>query len=116
MAELKRSEDQMKEWLGLLDDKERADVLKVQIAEEAKTERVRIEQDADTQRNLIATEGYHVVRGLAVAAAFCAVIGVLITTCEVSKSKHAVDTARIEAEHPRPAPLTPPVQPSAQPR
>lgn len=60
----KKAADTMETWLGLLGDAERADVLKTQIAEEAKTERARIEQEEQTRRANTSTEGFHIVKGM----------------------------------------------------
>ncbi len=60
-------------WLGLLGDKERADVLKTRITEVEKTRRHAVEQNAASRRHLHATEGYHFVRGF-----FVVVLGILV--------------------------------------
>jgi hypothetical protein len=71
----------LNEWLGLMDDASRADVMKTQIAEDAKTERARIEADARTKDALFSTDGYHFVRAawalvvaLAIGGATCVAV------------------------------------------
>ena len=62
-------------WLEMLSDEERAGVMKVEIAESAKTERTRIEQTQDTIRKRENADGYYVIRGcFAVALAFAALV------------------------------------------
>lgn len=71
----KNANDDVDGWMGLLGDADRADVIKVGIAEREKTARALNEETARTQRELIATEGYHVVRGLFVIMLLAAVGG-----------------------------------------
>lgn len=90
----KEQPDQMETWLGLLDDKERAEVLKVQIAEREKTERIRIERASEIQQRLHQTEGYHFVRGLWAFAAVCAIAA---STCVGYKTVEAVQSIKTPA-------------------
>lgn len=110
MADTERNDsDQMKEWLGLLDDKERAEVLKVQIAEKEQTERVRLEQQGQTDRDDDVVSGRYIVRGIWAVVAFAAICcGTCMGYNHIEK-KAATEQARIEAEHRAP----PPPQPSA---
>lgn len=71
----KEKDSDFEGWLGLLGDKERADVLKTRITEIEKTRRVELEQSGSNRRNLIATEGYHVVRGFFVFFLLACVAG-----------------------------------------
>lgn len=68
----------MDKWLELLSDEQRADVMKTKIAEEAKTERTRIDQLEQSKRTAIGSDGHHVVRGLWV---FAAILATLCATC-----------------------------------
>lgn len=93
----------MKEWLGLLDDKERAEVLKAQIAAREQTERVRLEQQGQTDRDDDVVAGRYWVRG---AWALVAFVAVCCSTClgyNHIEKRAAVDTARIEADSHRAA-------------
>lgn len=104
--QVSQSREQMKEWLGLLDDKERAEVLKVQIAEEAATERKRIEEQGQTDRDDDVVSGRYVVRGI---WAFVVLIAVACATCV----SHRLVEGRYPDRGP-PAPVSPAA--SASPR
>ena len=109
MADKKQdSPDQMKEWLGLLDDKERADVLKTQIAEREQTERVRLEQQGQTDRDddVVAARGW--VRGAAIIAVMCAIAASTCVGYRAVDAWQAVKTAG-----PAPAPAVSPPSPPA---
>ena len=78
------------EWMNLLDDVNRAEVLKVHIVEKEKTARERIQQEADVKNRLHATEGYHIVRGLFVLfllVASCAATCVVDHVYELGRLK-----------------------------
>lgn len=90
----KDADDQMSEWLGLLSDEARADVLKVQIAECEKTKRTRIESERAVKCNLHSDGSYHFVRGL-----FVVVLGLIVlgTTCV---SYHHLEIEAVKAGRP----------------
>lgn len=75
MTDKKKDTD---DWMGILPDAERADVLKTQIKEEAETERARVEAVEQTKRSLINNDGHQWVRALtviALAVVLCMAIG-----------------------------------------
>lgn len=78
-------EDLEREWFGTLPDAERADVLKILISERGQTRRAEVEAQRQTDADRQKTDGFHVIRGLALLAA---VIGMTVcgtVTC------HAID-------------------------
>ncbi len=66
-------ESKLGDWLISMSDEQRADVIKTQIAEEEKTRRLRIEQEEESRRADIATDGYHGFRIGAICALVCAI-------------------------------------------
>lgn len=71
-------ESKLGDWLVSMSDEQRADVIKTQITEEEKTRRVELEQEGESRRADIATDGYHGYRIAAVLAIMCAIAG---STC-----------------------------------
>lgn len=112
MSQKPQDSDQMKEWLGLLDDKERAAVLKTQIEEKEKTERVRLEQQGQTDRDddVVVARGW--VRGAVVAAVMCAIAA---STCVGYRAVDAWQVVKTQPGTAAPAPAVSPQNPPAPP-
>ena len=94
-------EDLEREWYGTLPDAERADVLKALIAERGQTRRAEIEAQRQTDSDRQKTDGFHVVRGLIVAAIVITMANTGTVTC------HAIDAFVPQAPlKPSPVPTT----------
>ncbi len=78
MSEKKKDTD---DWMGILPDAERADVLKKQIEQEGQTERSRISEKETTERDF----GTQFVRGLAVLG----LVAVAVAAIAAWRSVHA---------------------------
>ncbi len=74
LNDMKKAED----WLQLLSDESRADVMKVQIAETELTKRKVTEEFEKTKRDRANSDNYQTVKGLAVGAL---VIVAMCATC-----------------------------------
>lgn len=74
----KTNSSELDSWLAVMDDVSRADVLKVKIAEDAKTERTRIEQEAKVKQLTLNSAGHHWVR---IVWACTVVTALLCATC-----------------------------------
>lgn len=82
-------ESKLGDWLVSMSDEQRADVIKTQIAEEEKTRRMRIEQEEQSRRADIATDGFQAYRVVAVLAVVCAIAA---ATCVGYRAVEAHDT------------------------
>lgn len=78
-------EDLEREWYGMLPDAERAEVLKSLISERGQTRRAEIDADKQVHEVKQKTEGFHIIRGLALCTL---VIGIAVTG---SVTCHAID-------------------------
>lgn len=75
-----RDEEDMDRWLGLLTDKEKADVLKARVKAESDVRLAEVEAKREVDRTVFSSDGYYVVRFAFLAVVFAAVITVGIVS------------------------------------
>jgi len=100
--------------MRLLPEEQRAEVMKVQIAEEEATKRKTIEAREKTKQERIGNDSYHIVRGLMVAVCAILVIATAIVINDAVGSWQDVRTKEINKEITLKSPPAPPAL-SAQP-